>query len=418
MTEKNAVISFNSPQKSESKRKICVVTGTRAEYGLLYWLMKEIQQDPELELQLVVTGMHLSPEFGLTWKQIEEDGFFINEKVEMLLSSDTPSGVAKSTGLGIIGFADSFARLCPDILVLLGDRFETIAAATAAHISQIPIAHIHGGETTEGAIDEAFRHAITKMSQLHFVAAEPYRKRVIQMGEKPETVFLVGAPGLDHLEHLSFLNRQELEKDLDLSLDPPLFLVTYHPVTLEGDPSVPFNELLNALETFPEAKIVFTFPNADTRGRVLIKMIEEFVSKNTHRAKAFSSLGQQRYLSLMKICDVVIGNSSSGLAEAPSFGVPTINIGNRQKGRLKATSVIDCPEQKENIVNAIKEALSPEFKQFASKAENPYGFGGASKKIKEVLKAIALDGLLEKSFFDIPFSLGNTRIKIKEEEMK
>jgi len=401
---------------SEAKRKICVVTGTRAEYGLLFWLMKEIQKDPELELQIIATGMHLSPEFGLTWKQIEKDGFFINEKAEMLLSSDTPSGIAKSTGLGIIGFADTFARLCPDILVLLGDRFETIAAAIAAHISRIPIAHIHGGETTEGAIDEAFRHAVTKMAQLHFVAAEPYRKRVIQMGEMPERVFLVGAPGLDHLEHLDFLNRQELETDLELSLDSPLFLITYHPVTLERDPSIPFNELLNALDAFPEAKIVFTFPNADTKGRVLIKMIEEFVSNNRHRAKAFSSLGQQRYLSLMKICDVVIGNSSSGLTEAPSLGIPTVNIGNRQKGRLKATSVIDCPEQKENIANAIKKAISPEFKRLASKTENPYGFGGASKKIKEILKTTTLDAVLEKSFFDIPFSLGNTHIK--EEGMK
>lgn len=409
MTDKDVVKTSHFPQKSESKRKICVVTGTRAEYGLLFWLMKEIQQDPDLELQIIATGMHLSPEFGLTWKQIEKDGFFISEKVEMLLSSDTPSGIAKSTGLGIIGFADAFARLCPDILVLLGDRFETIAAAIAAHISRIPIAHIHGGETTEGAIDEAFRHAVTKMAQLHFVAAEPYRKRVIQMGEMPERVFLVGSPGLDHLEHLDFLNREELEKDLELSLDSPLFLVTYHPVTLEGDPSIPFNELLKALDAFPEAKIVFTFPNADTEGRVLIKMIEEFVSKNTHRAKAFSSLGQQRYLSLMKICDVVIGNSSSGLTEAPSFGVPTVNIGNRQKGRLRTNSIIDCPEKRGDIERSIRKAISLDFKFLALRSKDSYQYNNSSQKIQKILKHIPIKTLLGKSFFDIKFSLPKTK---------
>lgn len=389
----------------KAKRRICIVTGTRAEYGLLYWLMKEIQQDPELQLQIIATGMHLSPEFGLTWRQIEEDGFDIDENVEMLLSSDTPVGIAKSTGLGLIGLADAFARLKPNIVVLLGDRFETLAAATASHIARIPIAHIAGGEITEGAVDEAFRHAVTKMSQLHFVAAEPYQHRVIQMGEAPERVFLVGAPGLDHLENISFLDRDQLEKDLEFALNSPLFLVTYHPVTLEGDPSAAFNELLEALGAFPEARIIFTFPNADTEGRILIDMIEKFVSENSHRAKVFTSLGQQRYLSLMRICDVVIGNSSSGLTEAPSFRVPTVNIGNRQKGRLKATSVIDCAEEKGAIIKAIEKATSDEFREIASRTQNPYGSGGASKKIKEILKTTPLEGLLEKHFFNIPFSL-------------
>lgn len=382
-------------------RRICVVTGTRAEYGLLYWLMKDIQQDPDLELQLAVTGMHLSPEFGLTWKRIDEDGFNINEKVEMLLSSDTPTGIAKSTGLGLIGFADAFSRLKPDIVVLLGDRFEILSAAIAAHTARIPIAHIHGGETTEGAIDEAFRHALTKMSQLHFVAAEPYRKRVIQMGEDPARVFLTGSPGLDHLEQTPMLCREELEEELGLDLNPPVLLVTYHPVTLEKNPEAPFGELLHALRSFPGATVVFTLPNADTGGRLLIELIHLHVSDHPGRCAAFASLGQQRYLSLLKICDAVIGNSSSGLSEAPSFGVPTVNIGNRQKGRLRASSVIDCPEERSAISDAISKALSPAFKGEALRTENPYGSEGASKKIKEILKKVPLEGLLEKSFYDL-----------------
>lgn len=384
------------------RRRICVVTGSRAEYGLLYWLMKEIQGDPDLKLQVMVTGAHLSPEFGLTWKQIEEDGFEIDEKVEMLLSSDTPAGIAKSTGLGIIGFADAFARLKPDLVVLLGDRFEIFASAATAHIARIPIAHIHGGETTEGAIDEAFRHAVTKMSQIHLVAAEPYRKRVIQMGEDPSRVFLTGAPGLDHLEKTSLLRRDEIEDDLGIQLEAPVFLVTYHPVTLHGDPKKPFGELLTALEEFPDASIVFTHSNADTEWRALTSMIEDHTVARPDRIRSVASLGQRRYLSLLKICDAVVGNSSSGLTEAPSFGVPTVNIGDRQKGRLKASSVLDCPEERGAISETIRIAISPAFKEVASNTQNPYGSGGASEKIKQILKEIPLEGLLEKSFYDLP----------------
>lgn len=393
------------PQGSEKRRRcICVVTGTRAEYGLLYWLMKEIQDDPDLDLKVVVTCMHLSPEFGLTWKEIEKDGFPIDERVEMLLSSDTPAGTAKSAGLGVIGFADAFARMYPDIVVLLGDRFETLAAAIAAHMERIPIAHIHGGETTEGAMDEAFRHAVTKMSQLHFVAAAPYRKRVIQMGEDLSRVFLTGSPGLDHLDHTPLMGRDELENDLGIILGSPLLLVTYHPVTLEENSEEDFGILLKALDSFPDATILFTLPNADTGGRVIMEMIHRYVDSNPGRCRVFASLGQRRYLSLLKYCDAVIGNSSSGLTEAPSFGIPTINIGNRQKGRLRASSVLDFPEEGISMEDIIRKALASSFRDVAANTVNPYGTGGASGKIKDILKETDLNGLLGKRFFDIPFS--------------
>jgi UDP-N-acetylglucosamine 2-epimerase (non-hydrolysing)/GDP/UDP-N,N'-diacetylbacillosamine 2-epimerase (hydrolysing) len=318
-----------------NKRKICIVTGTRAEYGLLYWLMKEIQGDPDLELQTIATGMHLSPEFGLTYKKIEEDGFTINEKVEMLLSSDTPVGIAKSVGLGVIGFADALARQKPDIMVVLGDRFEILAAAQAAMIARIPIAHIHGGETTEGAIDEAIRHAVTKMAHFHFTAAEPYRRRIVQLGEAPERVMNYGAPGLDNIKKLKLLNRAAFEKAIKFSLGKMSFLVTYHPVTLSAaNPDQSFKELTNALDQFPEAKIIFTKANADTAGRIINYNIEKYVKQNPQRAKVFTSMGQLLYLSAIKNMDIVIGNSSSGITEAPSFCKPTVNIGQRQRGRL------------------------------------------------------------------------------------
>lgn len=383
------------------KRKICVVTGTRAEYGLLYWLMKEIQDDPELTLQIVATGMHLSPEFGLTYKKIEEDGFRIDEKVEMLLSSDTPVGIAKSIGLGVIGFADALAHLHPDVMVVLGDRYEIFAAAQAAMIARIPIAHIHGGETTEGAFDEAMRHAVTKMSYLHFTAAEAYRRRVIQLGEAPERVFNYGAPGLDNIAKLQLLEKEAFEKAIDFQLGKLSFLITYHPVTLsEKDPAQYIDALFEAIDRFPEAKIIFTKANADTASRIINQRIDRYVEKNPHRAKAFTSMGQILYLSAVKHADVVIGNSSSGIVETPALKKPTINIGKRQQGRLKATSIIDCEENEAAILEAIKESLSPDFRETVKSAVNPYGMGDASIKIKETLKNISLKNILMKKFYD------------------
>jgi len=387
-----------------SKRKICVVTGTRAEYGLLYWLMKEIQSDPDLTLQIVVTGMHLTPEFGLTYRQIEEDGFLIDERVEMLLSSDTPVGITKSIGLGVIGFADALDRLKPNILVVLGDRYEIFAAAQAAMTARIPIAHIHGGETTEGAIDEAMRHAITKMSHLHFTAAEPYRQRVIQLGESPERVFNCGTPGLDNIEKLSLLDKPALEKALDFSLGECFFLVTYHPVTLAGDGlEGAVDELFHALDRFPEAKLLFTGANADAAGRIINQKIGEYVAARPLRARFFNSLGQRLYLSALSVTDVVVGNSSSGLLEAPALKKPAVNLGDRQKGRLRADSVIDCEENEAEIIQAIQRGLSQEFKGRLEGMRPPYGGSGVSARIKERLKGETLEGILMKRFHDIRF---------------
>jgi UDP-hydrolysing UDP-N-acetyl-D-glucosamine 2-epimerase len=383
-----------------SKRKICIVTGSRAEYGLLYCLMKEISGDTDLQLQIVATGMHLSPEFGLTFQQIEADGFTIDAKVEMLLSSDSPVGTAKSMGIGVIGFADALDRLKPDILVVLGDRFEMLAATQAAMVARIPIAHIHGGETTEGAFDEGIRHAITKMAQWHFVAAEPYRKRVIQLGETSDRVFNFGAPGLDYIQRLEWMDRSSLEKSLAFKLATPVFLVTYHPATLgQREPIGAMNELLAALDEFSDATVVFTYPNADTGGRVLIVRLNQWVAANKHRATACASLGQQRYLSLMRESDVILGNSSSALTEAPVLKKATVNIGDRQKGRLKATSVLDAEENKDAIVTAIHTALSEDFRAGLPATKSLYGLGNVSRRVKNTLKVVAIG--LQKSFFDI-----------------
>lgn len=385
------------------KRRVCVVTGSRAEYGLLCWLMKEIQSSPALELQVVATGMHLSPEFGLTFRNIEEDGFRIDEKVEMLLSSDTPAGIAKSIGLGTIGFADAFARLKPDIVVLLGDRFEIFAAAQAALVARIPLAHLHGGETTEGAIDEAFRHAITKMAHLHFTATEEYRRRVIQLGEDPARVFNFGAAAIDGIRNQKLLSRPELEQALGFSFGERNLLVTFHPVTLEADTAgQQFGELLAVLDDFPDTRIIFTMPNADTGGRVVRRMIEGYVAAHPGRAAAYDSLGQLRYFSVMRQADAVVGNSSSGLIEAPSFHVGTINIGDRQKGRVKAASVIDCEPMRESIRIAFGRLYSPEFQELLRKVVNPYGAGPVANRIVRVLAEYPLEGILKKRFFMHP----------------
>lgn len=383
-------------------RKISVVTGTRAEYGLLRGLLDEIKSDTDLQLQLIVTGMHLSPEFGLTYREIEKDNFHIDAKVEMLLSSDTGVGIAKSVGLGILGFTDAFERLKPDIIVMLGDRFEILAAAQAALFLKIPIAHIHGGELSFGALDDNIRHCVTKMSHLHFTAAKPYQKRVIQMGEHPETVFNTGAPGVERIKKTAFLNQDVLEKALDFQFKKPTFLVTYHPATLalqtiEQD----IKELFTALDAFPDAKIVITKANADEAGRLINRCIDDYAKKRNGRVKAFMSLGEVYYPSVMRLVDVVIGNSSSGIIEAPNIKVPTVNIGCRQDGRLRAASVIDCDVDAHDIQRAIKTALSSEFKNIVKKTVSPYDCDDTAKIIKNTLKKADLKTLLKKIFYDI-----------------
>lgn len=383
-------------------KKICVVTGTRAEYGLLRWVIEGIRQSPVLELQLIATGMHLSPEFGLTGEAIEGDGLRLDRKVEMLLSSDTAVGVIKSMGLGMIGFADALAELKPDLMLVLGDRYEIFAAAAAAMIARIPIAHLHGGETTQGAYDEAIRHSITKMSHLHFVATDEYRCRVIQLGEHPDRVFNVGGVGIDNILRLQLLGREELEVALDFKLSSRNLLITFHPVTLEHNTSAAqLDELLAALAELDETGFIFTMPNADTEGRVLFSKIESFCAGHP-RAQAYTSLGQLRYLSCIQHVDGVVGNSSSGLAEVPSFKKGTINIGDRQRGRLRAASVIDCVPERAAISNALKCLFSREFQEKLLAVENLYGEGGASEAIVNVLEQMEFGELLKKRFFDVP----------------
>jgi len=385
-------------------RKICVVTGTRAEYGLLYWLMKEIQSDTSLELQVIVTGMHLSPEFGLTYREIERE-FSINKKIEILLSSDTSIGISKSMGLAQISFAEAYEQLSPDIVIVLGDRFEIFSASTAAMIARIPIAHIHGGETTEGAFDEAIRHSITKMSHLHFVATEEYRQRVIQLGEDRNKVFNFGAPGLDNINNLQLLSKDELERSIGFKFGMKNLLVTFHPVTLERSTAKEqFQQLLIVLDDLGDTRVIFTKANADTDGRAINFMIDSYVSANPNKAIAFTSLGQLRYLSALQYVDAVVGNSSSGLIEAPSFKIGTINIGDRQKGRIKADSVIDCAPDRNAIINAIQQLYSSGFQNSLCDIRNPYGEGGSSKKIVDILRSHPLTQLLKKIFNDLPRS--------------
>ncbi|QUL54550.1 UDP-N-acetylglucosamine 2-epimerase (hydrolyzing) [Paenibacillus tritici] len=384
-----------------NRRKICIVTGTRAEYGLLFRIMKEIQADDELELQLIATGMHLSPEFGLTYKQIEEDGFIIDEKIEMLLSSDTPVAIAKSMGIATLGFAEAFQRLKPDILVLLGDRFEIFSAAQTALVMRIPVAHISGGELTEGAIDESIRHSLTKMSHIHFTANEDYTRRVIQLGEQPDRVFNVGDTGVENIRKMTLLTKEELSVYYSWDLNK-YFLITFHPATLESSMAEEqVKNLLFALNSFPDYKIIFTKSNADTDSRRINELIDEYTRSHPERVKSFFSLGQIRYLSTMKYCALVIGNSSSGIVEAPVFSKPTINIGDRQKGRLKADSIIDCPPTINDITEAIQLALSVEFQNGLNQLKLKYEGQTTSADIKDYLKKIDLSYIIKKKFYDI-----------------
>ena len=378
------------------KRKICVITSTRADYGLLRGVMEKITLTSSLDLQIVVTGMHLSPEFGLTYQEIEQDNFKIDYKIEALLSSDTAIGVS------LIGFADAFKSLQPDLVILLGDRFEIFAAATACHIAGIPIAHLHGGEVTEGAIDDALRHAITKMSSIHFVAANDYKKRVIQLGEQPERVFLVGGLGIDSINNLKLLQREQLEQELGIKLGKKNLLITFHPTTIETEsPEFQTTELLSALSELKETRLVFTYPNADAGGRSIIKLVNDFIKLNPN-AIGYTSLGQKKYFSCVKEFDGVIGNSSSGIIEVPTFKKGTINIGSRQKGRIHAPSIISCEAKREEITSAIKTLYSTQFQENLIHTVNPYGDGGASDRIISIIEQLPLAGVNKKFFYDVP----------------
>lgn len=381
-------------------KKICVVTATRAEYGLLRPLMQKIKSGSDFTLQVLVTGAHLSTEFGLTYQQIEADGFIIDKKVEMLLSSDTDSGIVKSMGLGMIGYADALQELKPDALVILGDRYEMLSVAAAASIFKIPIIHLHGGEITEGAYDDAIRHAITKLSALHFTSTEDYRKRVIQMGEQPDTVFNVGAIGLDNIRNIRFLSREELEQDLEIKFKKYNYQITFHPETLaDVSAAEQFEELLKAVDQQEDSFFIFTKANADTDGRVINQMIDNYVRVNQDKAKAFTSLGTLRFLSVLKQCDAIIGNSSSGIIEAPSLGVFTINIGDRQKGRIQAESVLNCAANHQLILGDFQF-----IKDKANKREvfqNPYGEGNTTPQIYQILLQKLNQSLKTKSFYDI-----------------
>ncbi|QGQ22286.1 UDP-N-acetylglucosamine 2-epimerase (hydrolyzing) [Gimesia benthica] len=382
--------------------RVCVVTGSRAEYGLLSPLLEALRADESFELQLLVTGSHLSPEFGLTYREIEADGYTIDEKVEVVLSSDTPVGICKSMGLGLISFAEAYTRLTPDLILVLGDRYEIFSAVSAAHISRIPVAHLHGGEVTEGAFDDALRHSITKMSQLHFTSTDAYRQRVIQLGEAPERVFNVGAIGLDNLRRLPLLSREDLEQQLGFKFNTHNLLCTFHPVTLEHNSSEQqIQSLLNVLEQQVDTSVIFTKTNADTDGRIINQMIDDFAAKNPERFHSYVSLGQLRYLSMMQFVDAVVGNSSSGIIEAPGFRIGTINIGNRQTGRIKSELVIDCEPTETGIASAFKTLYSSDFQKRRSQARNPYGAGKTTSQIISILKEHFPRRTTQKSFYDL-----------------
>lgn len=388
------------------RRKICILTGTRAEYGIMSRLMRSLKDDEHVELQIVATNMHLSPEFGMTINEIESDGFNVDKRVEMLLSSDTPTGTVKSMGLASIGFADAYAELSPDLIVILGDRYEMLAAASAALIFGIPVAHLYGGEITEGAYDDAIRHAITKLSYLHFTATEEYRHRVIQMGEVPERVYWVGSLGADNIASSQTMTLQELENSIGFCLGGSFLLVTFHPVTKEpGEAEVQTKALLSALEeVIDRHNVLFTLPNSDTDGRTVAGLIQDWANAHPEKACAVTSLGRARYYSALKHCTAVVGNSSSGLVEAPSFRKPTLNIGNRQKGRAQGNTVVNCAACLEDIRSGLLKVLNHETRvRIAENGINPYAKIGTLEAIRSVLVETTLPAHATKHFYDINF---------------
>lgn len=383
-------------------RKISIFTGTRAEYGILYWIIKGLNEAKDIDMTLLVGGMHLSPEFGKTIDQIRNDGFPIKDTFEFILSSETPVGISKSMALASISSAESFDRNKPDLLIILGDRFEALSVAQSAMIARIPIAHIHGGEITQGLIDEAIRHSITKMSHFHFASTEDYKQRIIQLGENPKNVFNFGAPGIDSIKRIKLLNKKDLQEKINFTLGKSYFVVTFHPVTLsDSGGSEQLNNLLEALDFYPDYKLIISYPNADTNSRMFIDMLEIYRDKNVNRVLLCESLGQCKYLSALKHADLVVGNSSSGLIEAPSLQIPTVNIGERQSGRVSGETVINCDVKVRSIKNAIKIALSDDFKKKCKNSKNPYGNGDSSKKIVNKLRKVDLNNVLMKKFFNM-----------------
>lgn len=383
------------------KRKICVVTGSRAEYGLLRWVMQGIEEHNDLQLQVVVTGSHLSLIYGNTYEEINRDGFTIHKKVPLPLEDDSASGVTKSIASAMVDLCDAFLDLQPDLVLILGDRYEIFAASVAALISRIPVAHVHGGELTEGAIDDALRHSITKMSQFHFVATDEYRKRVIQLGEDPTTVFNVGGLGIDCISKVKKLAKAEIEKDLNFKFQEKNLVVTFHPETLSQIPAEKqIDELITALDQFPTIGLIFTLPNADTNGSAIRDKIRRYVTTRLN-AKAYESLGSSNYLSCLSLVDGVVGNSSSGILEAPTFKIGTVNIGDRQRGRLMSSSIINCQSDSREIVKAIQELFSKEFQHNLKNSENLYGPPGASDRIVSLLSDLPLRDNLSKKFFDL-----------------
>ena len=383
-------------------RKVCVVTGTRAEYGLLSRLMWLIRADHDLTLQIIATNMHLSPEFGLTYKEIEADGFTIDKKVPMPKLADTSNGIVKSMAIELSGIADAYEELRPDLIVVLGDRYEMLIVATAALVYKIPIAHIHGGEITEGVFDDAIRHAITKMSHLHFTSTEEYSRRVIQLGEQPDRVFYVGSLGVENIKKITLMSKDEIEKSLGFELNKKTVIATYHPVTLtKGNNRIEMDEFLTALDEEKNIRILFTMPNSDTGGAYISEKINEFVARNKERAIAFTSLGVKRYLSAMSHVAAVIGNSSSGIIEVPSLGIPTLNIGDRQKGRVICDSIISCHSNKDSIRNGLKKVLSEEMAEIAKEVRNPYEKENTAQSIFNVIKSYSLNNLTQKSFYNL-----------------